>query len=173
MCFFTDHKLIGVHYVCALSFSASSVLFYTSTLHGMVNGVFIECCGASLASNSVTCSSVVIIMILTSIMCTHSFLRQLIAKHTDQTFRILFYDSLFGKESRVFKSPCPILIVICLLISLWYIVTMVFHIHYDWDLELPLIVHPLQIYPTLCSVLQSTFQGKCLFFLTVNVERQS
>ena len=72
-------------------------------------------------------NSVVMIMILMSVMCARSLLRQLNAKPDDLTFRTLFYDSLFGQESQVFKSPFPILIVISLPISLWYLVTMIFY----------------------------------------------
>ena len=118
-------------------------------------------------------SSVIVIMTLMSIVCTRSCLQQLTAKPTEQTFRILFHDSLFGQESQVLKSPFPILIIISVPISLWYLVTMVIYIYYNWKIEFAQFFHPLQIYPALFTVLQSLFQGKSIFETVSANKRQS
>jgi hypothetical protein len=130
------------------------------SIHGALGDIDIFCINFSD-------SSVIVIMTLMSIVCTRSCLRQLTAKHNDQTFRVLFYDSLFGQESQVLKSPFPILIVISLPISLWYLVTMVIYIYYNWKIEFAQFFHPLQIYPALFTVLQSLFQGCFLLWTSL------
>ena len=93
--------------------------------------------------------SVVIIISLMSIMCTCSCVHQCTSKPTDQSYQTLFYYSLFGKESQVFKSIFPTLALITLPISLCYLVTMVLYMHQNWEIELPKIFPPLQIYPAI------------------------
>lgn len=104
---------------------------------------------------------VVSIMVLTPIICSRSFLLQLRAKPSNPTFRTLFYESLFGSESQMLKSPIPILNLICIPLSLWYIWNIVHYIYYSWKIEFAIaqFFRPLILYPALFWVFQSIFQG--------------
>ena len=108
---------------------------------------------------------IVSIWVLLPILCARSFLLQLKAKQSDQEFRTLFYDSFFSSESRILKSPFPMLILICIPLSVWYICTIVHYIYNTWTVNFAVIVHPLQSYPALFLLLQSIFQGCYLLWV--------
>ena len=173
--------------VCVIHLQSINVRFFLYRQHTVLGWIVIFCiCGVVLHVHpslnwqlgdiiniKFSDINVVMIMAFMSIVCTRSCLQQLRAKPADQTFRTLFYNSLFGQESQVFKSPFPILIVISLPTSLCYLVTMVTYIYYNWEIELPQFFHPLQIYPASLIVLQSLFQGKCFVEMQMHNKRQS
>ena len=102
----------------------------------------------------------VLILILLSIICLKSCLMQLNSKPKDMEFRQLFYDSFFGQESQVWRSPIPIPTIITVPISLWYIWTIVHFAYYNYEVEFAQFFHPLQLYPSVLLFFQTLFQGE-------------
>ena len=82
-------------------------------------------------------------------------------------FQMLFYESLFGGESHIFKSCVPILMILMTPLSLWYIWTIVKYIYVYWMVEFATILHALQLYPALFMLFQSVFQGCYLLWMYV------
>ena len=109
----------------------------------------------------------VIILVLLSIVCARSFLMQLKSKPEDMGFRKLFYESLFGHQSQVLKSPFPILIIITVPISVWYIWTIVTYAYNNWEIEFAQFFHPLQLYPSVFLFFHSIFQGSFLLWFSL------
>ena len=104
------------------------------------------------------------ILVLLSIVCARSFLMQLTSKPKDMEFRTLFYESLFGKQSRVLKSPFPILTLIAVPLSVWYIWTIVTYAYYNWEIKFAQFFHSLQLYPAVFFFFQTLFQGSFLLW---------
>ena len=107
------------------------------------------------------------ILVLQSIICARSFLMQLNSKPKDMEFRKLFYESLFGQQSQVFKSPLPILAIITVPISVWFIWTIVIYAYYNWEIEFAQFFHPLQLYPSVFLFFHAIFQGSFLLWFSL------
>ena len=105
------------------------------------------------------------ILVLLPIVCARSFLMMLTSKPKDMEFRTLFYESLFGKQSEVLKSPFPILTLIAVPLSLWYIWTIVTYAYYNWEIAFAQFFHPLQLYPVVFFFFQTLFQGCFLLWM--------
>ena len=104
--------------------------------------------------------TVISIMTLVSILSVRTFLAQLKTKPNEQEFRSLFHESIFGEQAELRKwKLLPILIVISVPLSIWYICTMVFYIYYNWKIELLPFLHPLLLYPAVLLIFQTTLQG--------------
>ena len=108
---------------------------------------------------------VISLWLLLPILCARAFLSQLKAKSKDMEFRMLFYESLFGDESHIFKSCVPILMILLTPLSLGYIWTIVKYIYVHWTVEFATILHALQLYPALFMLFQSVFQGCYLLWM--------
>ena len=105
---------------------------------------------------------VISLWILLPILCVRSFLSQLRAKSKDMEFRDLFHESLFESNS---KWCVPILTILLSPFSLWYIWTIVAYIYTHWTVEFATILQALQLYPAVCMLLQSLFQGFYLLWM--------
>ena len=105
------------------------------------------------------------ILVLLPIVCARSFLMILKSKPKDMEFRTLFYESLFGQQSRVLKNPFPILTLIAVPLSLWYIWTIVTYAYYNWEIGFAQFFHPLQLYPSVFLFFQTLFQGCYLLWM--------
>lgn len=96
------------------------------------------------------------ILTVLCIICVRSSQMLWKAKPSEVGVQTLFYESLLGQQSQIFRSPIPILIFVFLPLSLWYIFAAVY---YNWEWEFGVIITGLQFYPALLWGVQSVTQG--------------
>ena len=100
------------------------------------------------------------ILVLLSFVCSRSFLMQLMSKPKGMEFRTLFYESLFGQQSRV---PFPILTVIAVPLSAWNIWTIVSYVYSYWEIGFAQFSsHPFHLFSSVLFFSQTLFQGKIM-----------